>query len=107
MPSASDNTFGTVVGIANVSATGPPVAVLSPDRDTTATKVTFKPTGAAAGFNIYLWVNGSPAWGCHVFDASGCSFTHSIDLPANSTLAIESSFADTAGGDILVTVDLQ
>lgn len=107
MPSPTDNTYGTVVGIANASATLTPVEVLSPDHDTTATKVTFIPTGAAAGFNIYFVVNGTlTALACHVFDASGCTNTASVDVPANSTLAVISSFATTAGGDMLVTVDL-
>ena len=107
MPSPTDNTYGTVVGIANASATQPPVEVLSPDHDTTATKVTFIPTGAAADFNIYFVVNGTLTnLACHVFNASGCTATASVSVPANSTLAIISSTATPAGGDILVTVDL-
>ncbi len=103
MPSHTDNTYGTVVGIANASATQPPVEVLSPDHDTTATKVTFIPTGAAADFNIYFVVNGTlTTLACHVFDASGCTTTASLDVPANSRLAVISELAHyrDARGDI-------
>ncbi len=107
---AENLSYGAPVGISNAIDTVGPVETLSPPYATVATEFNVKTSGNVGddGFNVYLFVNGTPGpTGCHASTSAGCTAGADTPIPAGSRLAVAvANTADPSPGDLLFSITL-